>query len=89
MRQGVKHLRNCLLLLIISGCQSTKFPRPVEPICFSNGDGTAECTFRGRSYTETNTENFYMTPYESQGRWMKYGIHLEEGWEKCKLRNEN
>ncbi len=72
-----------ILAVIIVSCQSDPFRRPVEPQCIANGDGTAECTDRDRSYTETNTVNYILTPADSFGRYQKYVLELEEKLSKC------
>lgn len=80
----MRYLKYYIVILAVStSCQSDPFRRPVEPQCISNGDGTAECTLRERSYTETNTTNYIMTPVESFGRYQAYVLELEERLQKC------
>ena len=72
-----------LVVTISTSCQTDSFNRPVEPQCLSNGDGSAECALRDRSYTEPNTMNYTCTPPESFGRYQKYVLELEERLTKC------
>jgi len=79
----------CLLitLLVSFSCQTDTFRRPIVPQCISNGDGTSECSYQGREYTESNNMNYVCTPPESFGKYQAYVLELEERLLKCENGN--
>lgn len=73
------------MVIIAQSCQSDTFRRPIVESCISNGDGSAECTFKENSYHQDTTVNFVCTSPESYGKYLEYVLELEERLKKCEL----